>query len=109
MGVGDTVMLPVGTSVGIPGVTPCAPRVGRAELGSTSQPPLAAGQLGVERFMLATYAEEGVPVGVMVAHWACKLLKSGCTGVGVPSRTNLVRVSWIRWTLRNGEAVSSYP
>ena len=86
-------MLPVGAPDGIPGLTPAAPRVGRAALGSTVHPPDAAGQLGVERFILAVYCAETTPVGVADAHAACRLLKSGCTGVGVPWRTNLDRIS----------------
>lgn len=61
-------MLPDGTSVGIPGLAPDAPTVGRAALGLTVQPPLDGGQVGVDRLMSDTYAEDDVPDGVIVAH-----------------------------------------
>ena len=102
-------MLPVGAPDGIPGLTPAAPSVGRAALGSTVHPPEAAGQLGAERFMLAVYWAEATPVGVTEAHCACKLLKSGCTGVGVPCRTNLDRISSDERGLPNYGGFDGYP
>jgi hypothetical protein len=74
----ETVMLPVGTPLGIPGVTPAAPMVGKGAFPSTFQPVgVTAGQAGAVVLKVAAYWEEGTPVGVMVAHLAIKLLKSG--------------------------------
>lgn len=68
------------------------PSVGRAALGSTSQPVgVGVGQAGTVNLEAeAAYAEEATPVGWRVAHWACRFEKSGETGVGVPWRENLV-------------------
>jgi hypothetical protein len=74
----ETVMLPVGTPLGIPGVTPAAPTVGRGEFPSTFQPVgVTAGQEGGVVLILATYCEEDTPVGWIVAHLAIRLSKSG--------------------------------
>jgi len=44
-----TVMLPVGTPLGIPAETPAAPIVGRAALGSAVHPPaVEPGQVGMD-------------------------------------------------------------
>jgi hypothetical protein len=47
------------------------PRLGSATSPFTSQPPaVEVGQAGGDK--LGVYAELAVPVGVRVAHWACK-------------------------------------
>jgi hypothetical protein len=86
------VILPLGIPEGKPGETLACPSVGRAALGSTSQPVgVGVGQAGtVNPEAEAAYAEEATPVGWRVAHWACRFEKSGETGVGVPWRENLV-------------------
>ena len=72
---------------------PVWPRVGNEALASTVQPlAVVAGQAG-RVLELSVYAERGVPVGVRVAHWLLRLLKSGETGVGVPERVNLSLMS----------------
>lgn len=83
----EIVMLPGGMLLGNPGVIPdtaAAPRVGNGALGSTVQDPEETGQEGGEVETVLTYAAESTPVGVSVAHCLCRLLKSGCIGVGVP-------------------------
>ena len=74
----ETVMLPVGTPLGIPGLTPAAPTVGRGALGSTVQPvAVTAGQAGGVVVKVAAYSAEGTPEGVIDAHTAMRLSKSG--------------------------------
>ena len=63
-----TVMLPVGTSVGIPDETASTPIVGRDALGSTVHPPDAVGQAGAVVITVAAYWAELTPVGFSVAH-----------------------------------------
>lgn len=77
--------------LGMPGETLAAPKVGRAALGSTSQPVgVGVGQAGnVNPDAEAAYAEDATPVGWSVAHWAWRFEKSGETGVGVPWRVYL--------------------
>jgi len=86
------VLAPVPVAAALLVVTCCVwPREGSATFPSTSHPPgVELGQAGGVR--LGEYAELGVPVGVKVAHWACKLEKSGETGVGVPV---LEKPSWM--------------
>jgi hypothetical protein len=66
------VILPLGMPEGKPGETLASPKVGRAALGSTSQPVgVGVGQAGnVNPDAEAVYAEDATPVGWSVAHWA---------------------------------------
>jgi hypothetical protein len=88
----DTVMLPAGTPSGMPGLKLVAPSVGSSALASTAHPPTVyAGQGGALVDTVAAYAEDSTPEGAIVDHTRCRLEKSGCTGVGVPSRVKLDR------------------
>lgn len=69
---------------------PAWPIVGSGAVGLTVQalvPDPDDGQGGGVRLEAeAAYADEAIPLGVKVAHWACRLVKSGSMGVGVPWR-----------------------
>ena len=61
------------------------PTLGSATSPSTNHPPaVLLGHAGGVR--LGEYADEATPVGVRVAHWDWRFVKSGATGVGIPVR-----------------------
>lgn len=89
-------MLPLGIVLGgpeevVPEMT-AWPMVGNGALGSMVQalvPAVEEGHAGGVVFSVAAYADNPTPVGFNVAHWLCRLVKSGAIGVGVPCRVNL--------------------
>ena len=81
---GDT---PVADAV-VAVAAPVWPMEGNAAFPLTSQPfGVDVGHAGVERLEAeAEYTESDIPVGVSVAHWFFRFVKSGEIGVGVPDR-----------------------
>lgn len=91
-------ILPLGIVLGGPEevvpVTTAWPIVGNAALAFTVQalvPAEEVGHGGAVVLTVAAYDAELTPVGFRVAHWFCRLVKSGAIGVGVPCRVNLTR------------------
>jgi hypothetical protein len=87
----EPVIAALGIPDGKPVLTPAAPSGGNGALASTAHPLAVDGGHagGVIVPVWAAYAEEATPLGVKVAHWCWRFVKSGATGVGVPWRVYL--------------------
>lgn len=71
-----------------------SPRVGRAALGSTAQPPAVDAGQGRGVTWVAEYSAFAMPTGVAAAQAFLRFSKSGTTGFGSPDRRKLWSLVW---------------